>query len=254
MKPEQANSLSHIAPRSAKTLRAGGRAGARLLVLKPSLFRERPGRQQGKTNTDAAGTNPSGNTPGRSNLHLIPGRLLSPPKGRERGFPLDFQKAVPGTEIQGAGGCLHPQSPIGDPGGWALLPFPEDPRPPPSEREVSWGGDAPQQAPLEPGMPAQPRDHQAGGDRERDVETEGGTLPPFSTPSFSPHTCDEPPPSAGNYPRGWRRDLANKTAKCVSCGTYSLVGQTSTIETYSGRDGVVLRRGAGERLESRGWV
>ena len=42
---------------------------------------------------------------------------------------------------------------------------------------------------------------------------------------------------------------ANKTAKCVSCGTYSLVGQTSTIETYSGRDG----DSAKAKTEAGGW-
>lgn len=42
---------------------------------------------------------------------------------------------------------------------------------------------------------------------------------------------------------------ANKTAKCVSCGTYSLVGQTSTIETYSGRDG----NSAKAKTEAGGW-
>lgn len=42
---------------------------------------------------------------------------------------------------------------------------------------------------------------------------------------------------------------AYKTAKCVSCGTYSLVGQTSTIETYSGRDG----DSAKAKTEAGGW-
>ena len=42
---------------------------------------------------------------------------------------------------------------------------------------------------------------------------------------------------------------ANKTAKCVPCGTYNLVGQTSAIKTYSGRDG----GSAKEKTEAGGW-
>ena len=124
VKPEQANLLSHSAQRSARTLRARRRAGGRP-APGPKALTVLGNTTRGKQTLTLLGPIPAEH-PGEVRSASDPRKASLPTqRGGKEDSLLISRKLFQGRKCGELGGCLHPQSSIGDPGepGWALPPF-----------------------------------------------------------------------------------------------------------------------------------